>query len=421
MTGCRFRNFCALVDVGSVNIDAMDENGRTPLILGCCIPNRSSGLSMVRKLIQSGASINKADATGKIIIHHAILQKHIPILKFLLDSRRVRLNAQDKDGNTALHLAVQAQDMKLIHLLVDHMSLYHVNSEYQNKAGLTPLTLACKLGRIDIARYLSKVGNQSPMNNDPLTRRDARMWLESVLFIPYELDPFNCDESELMKIQPRPLDYIPVDCKQNQINYKWHKVVCPKIAAGFIRPKSAPDRLMIASKSSSMSAIYRLPSRSSLRSSSGGSYYSVYSAEPDSFVTSFLTVGRESPASFLKRRSYSAHSRTFRHRSCKEVVPHLLALKATSEGIFPPAVPIPEEDKTPSELEAMEAEELMESLTHSRTSEALSGMLSARSNKKGEKKEKSAAKQKLERVHEVLTASSAVSKMKRKKSTNVMG
>lgn len=413
MTGNRFRNFCALVDVGGVDINAMDDKGQTPLILGCYIPSMSSGLSMVRKLIQSGADINKADPTGKSIIHHAVLRNHVQILKFLLGIRTVKLNLQDKDGNTALHLAVQAQDTKFIHLLVNHMAVYRINSEYRNHAGLTPLTLACKLGRLDIARYLSKVGNHSPMNVDPRTQRDGRMWLDSILFIPYELDPFNCPETELIGIQPRPQDYIPDDCKQNHVNYKWHEVVIPKVMTNFSRPKSAPDRFMIASKSSNMSAIYRLPpGRNSIHSAS---YYSAYSPEPQQNDVSFLTLGRESPTAFLKKRAYSAHSRSYRHKSCKEILPHLLALRASSDGIYPPAVPLPEEEKTPSELEAMEAEELMDSLSHSKNQEALHIALSGKTERaKKSEKQQSKLKQKVGHVQDALAATSTLSKMTRR-------
>lgn len=369
---------------------------------------------MVRKLIQSGAEINKTDPTGKSILHHAVLRKHVQILKFLLGIKMVKLNLQDKVGNTALHIAVQAEDSKFIHLLVDHMSLYRVSSEYRNQAGLTPLTLACKLGRLDIARYLSKVGHQSPMNVDPNTQRDGRMWLDSILFIPYELDPFNCPETELIAIQPRPLDYISEDCKQNHITYIWHDVVIPKVVASNSRPKSAPDRYVLASKSSSMSAVYRVPSRNSIHSCSG-TYYSAYSPEPGQKDVSFLTLGRESPTAFLKKRIYSAHSRGYCHKSSKELLPNLLALRASSDGIYPPAVPLPEEEKTPSEIEAMEAEELMESLSHSKNQEALTVAFSGKAErgKKSEKKDNK-LKQKISHVQDAIAVTTTMSRMTRR-------
>ena len=93
----------------------------------------------------------------------------------------------------------------------------------------------------------------------------------------------------------------------------------------------------------------------------------------------------------------------------------MLALRASSDGIYPPAVPLPEEEKTPSELEAMEAEELMDSLSHSKNQEALHIALSGKTERaKKSEKQQSKLKQKVGHVQDALAATSTLSKMTRR-------
>ena len=91
------------------------------------------------------------------------------------------------------------------------------------------------------------------------------------------------------------------------------------------------------------------------------------------------------------------------------------AMRASSDGIYPPAVPLPEEEKTPSEIEAMEAEELMESLSHSKNQEALTVAFSGKAErgKKSEKKDNK-LKQKISHVQDAIAVTTTMSRMTRR-------
>jgi len=346
MRTSQFRHFCTLVESRGLDLNARNHDGYTPLILASYMKNRTTGQAMARKLIQCGSDVTKADLRGRTILHHCVIRNHIPILNLLLDIRGINLNPSDCRGNTPLHLAVADDNKKMIEIFVHHMALFYINSDVRNEQGMTPLLLACQKGRLDVARLLNQVGKQSPMNRDYVTRRNARMWLETILFIPYETDPFNCDDKDLLQFQPKPLAYVSKDCLENVITYKWHARVCPR-AVTHKRPVSAP--VIIHKKHCSMISLD-------------------YHPEPIRAVTpSYRPIhSAHSHASFQSSKICPDYSYLRKpHSSCKQFLPELFDLQVTSNGLLPAAVPLPVTDADLSDGDDDTQDELGESGSHS--------------------------------------------------------
>lgn len=336
MISGRFGSFCTMLDVNGVDINAADGKGCTPLIVAASLPNKLMAAVMARKLVAAGANVNKTDMEGHTACHYAVLHQSLPTLRVLLAVAGININIQDSSGNTALHLATACQDMKSIKLLIDHVTQYRIKCDIRNQEDMTPVLIACRLGRLDIARFLITTGRLSPMVRDKTTLRNARMWLETVLFIPSDLDPFNCSKEELKTILVKPADYVSRDCLEYTIIYDWHAIVHISACRMLQRPRSAP--ITALSPSPRFTPHPPIPD---IRY--GRPISSIYRRSAN------VLQGRESPTAFLKKLRGKGLQSDAAHKSSKELLPHFLALKAASSGILPPAVPLPEEEKTPSE------------------------------------------------------------------------
>ena len=91
------------------DVDAVDDNGRTPLFYAMMnYPEISS------MLIKYGCDVNAIDECGYAPLHWAVESNDIDAVRELLESETIDVNLTDeKSGkNTALHLAVQNPDCK---------------------------------------------------------------------------------------------------------------------------------------------------------------------------------------------------------------------------------------------------------------------------------------------------------------------
>ena len=72
------------------------------------------------------------------VLHVAVLNSQISLVQFLVDGKKIDINAVDKNGDTPLHLAVVGGDLDLIKILLSNRAKTNV----ANKIGNTPLHLA---------------------------------------------------------------------------------------------------------------------------------------------------------------------------------------------------------------------------------------------------------------------------------------
>lgn len=140
-------------------------------------------------LIERGASVNKKNNNGHSAVKYAGSKNHRDILTYLLDckgdpnsrdqiletplhrvasmerheclrillthplaSKTISIDAQNSAGNTALHLALECDDLTAAIMLCDHGA----STEIQNKVKETPLDVAKPITRRKITEHLQK-------------------------------------------------------------------------------------------------------------------------------------------------------------------------------------------------------------------------------------------------------------------------
>ena len=95
------------------------------------------------------------DARGRTFLHVAVERKRFHVVKFVCHCSRSfkpMLNVQDADGNTALHLAISQGELDIFRCLVRNRN---VKINLQNKQGNTPMDLA--LGKVRSGFYFGLV------------------------------------------------------------------------------------------------------------------------------------------------------------------------------------------------------------------------------------------------------------------------
>ncbi|CAB0038129.1 unnamed protein product [Trichogramma brassicae] len=128
----------------TVQIDALDEAGNTPLHLAFenCYNNKNSGEGLLRR----GANPNLVDKDGLTPLH--IISKNcynddlIKMLFKISDEKHqsVQIEARDNEGNTPLHLALFHQHTSVSTFLLRRGA----DPTVTNLQGLTPLHVICK-------------------------------------------------------------------------------------------------------------------------------------------------------------------------------------------------------------------------------------------------------------------------------------
>lgn len=114
-----------------------DNEGLSALHVAAKMGNKPA----VRLLLQFyPASAGIRDNYGRSFLHAAALQGHSSIVSHVIKNQMLEnlLNQQDRDGNTALHLAVEAGEYGVVSKL---LSSGKVQVHVMNNAGYTPSDL----------------------------------------------------------------------------------------------------------------------------------------------------------------------------------------------------------------------------------------------------------------------------------------
>ncbi|CAM9167516.1 unnamed protein product [Scytosiphon promiscuus] len=91
-------------------------------------------------LLDHGADPRQTCMTGETALHFAVSLEHREAAEILLKRSRDLVNEADKDGDRAIHLAVQNGNREIVNLLVD----YRADINSPNYRRVTPLAVACK-------------------------------------------------------------------------------------------------------------------------------------------------------------------------------------------------------------------------------------------------------------------------------------
>ena len=100
------------------------------------------------------------DKYGYTVLHHAVYRNNYGLVEKLLEERNLDFYATDEQGNNALHLAAQGENVKMIQILMRYISLRVTRDSSRlayrgiNLEGKTPLHMAAATGFLDTVRVI---------------------------------------------------------------------------------------------------------------------------------------------------------------------------------------------------------------------------------------------------------------------------
>lgn len=133
----------------SLNIDVQDSDGDTPLHLAI-----TDGYEdIVQILLEHSANISMVNRAKSTPLHQASYWERIKVVQNLLKQKqKPNINAQDSDGDTALHLAIYKDCGEVVQILLEHdASVTIANNNIH-----TPLHLASSFEQAGVVQKLLK-------------------------------------------------------------------------------------------------------------------------------------------------------------------------------------------------------------------------------------------------------------------------
>ncbi|KAF4331614.1 nucleoside phosphorylase domain protein, partial [Fusarium beomiforme] len=160
-----------LLDTGKADVDAKDGCGRTPLLGAAGRGHEAT----VKLLLDTGkVNLNAEDVSGRTPLSWAAQERHSAIVKLLLDTGQVDVDAEDQSGRTPLSWAVQERHWFMCGILGGMLNKYiqdedgavvkllldtgKVDVDAKDQSGRTPLSWAAGRGRVDIVKLLLDTG-----------------------------------------------------------------------------------------------------------------------------------------------------------------------------------------------------------------------------------------------------------------------
>lgn len=113
-----------LLGASHISLDRADSEGRTPLFYAVA----AGELPVVQLLLKRKAKTDTITTDGKTLYHAAFwslpfILVNIDIIKLLLECKNIDINASDKNGNTALSLAIDNRLVSVVELLLTAQDL----------------------------------------------------------------------------------------------------------------------------------------------------------------------------------------------------------------------------------------------------------------------------------------------------------
>jgi ankyrin repeat protein len=159
-------------DPSFYSADGQEENGRDRQLIKAI---RQGKVSLLRPMVEAGASLHGKDEEGRISIHHAVLVEDSSMLSALLsfvqsDEHIFFVNSAAKNRQTPLMLAAEAAGDRTKHISILLAAGADVNAVDNGKN--TALMYAVKSKNSQVVKLLVESGaDQSPKNGQGWTAR----------------------------------------------------------------------------------------------------------------------------------------------------------------------------------------------------------------------------------------------------------
>ena len=126
---------------------------KDPKVTELMIRAHEGRLDLVRKLIDSGESVNDADQLSDTALMAAVTSKKVEVLKFLVE-HGANVNARNIDGETALTLSATSGQSDMVDELIKDGSIFDCN----NPTDRATFEQVQRRGSKSLLQVLSKVG-----------------------------------------------------------------------------------------------------------------------------------------------------------------------------------------------------------------------------------------------------------------------
>ncbi|GMG99343.1 hypothetical protein Nepgr_001183 [Nepenthes gracilis] len=171
---------------GAANLDKISTAKWSPLHTLAL----SGQIHFLDRLLESGVDIDFSDKDGRTALHVAVIGKKEAVISHLL-RKGANPHVKDKDGATPLHYAVQVGAMQTVKLLIKYSADVNITDD----EGWTPLHVAIQSRNRDIAKILLVCGADKTRKNE-----DGKTPLD--LSLAYGKDFKSYDLAKLLKLVP---------------------------------------------------------------------------------------------------------------------------------------------------------------------------------------------------------------------------